>query len=243
LTSPEVLVHDAVGVVGEFGLAVLDDGRVGIGGGHAAVVDLLIAALRFLGALGMLLEPPFELGVAVVQPMFQRADIHHRIHRGVGVDEAGVDEDLAAIDQARLDTLPDDADEEALKGPDAPAGSSFGEHAVVGDLGVDVVAQEPQPVQAERQRFHEFAFGAHVLEHEQEHEFEDDGRRDRGVSVVPVGAFYFIVNEVEVDDLQDTTKDMIFRYFIFNAKTIIKQFRLKCRSTFHHGKILCRIEP
>jgi hypothetical protein len=72
---------------------------------------------------------------------------------------------------------------------------------VVGDLGVDVVVQEPQPVQAERQCFQQFAFGAHVIEHEQEHEFENDRRRDGGVSIVPVRVFYFRIDEVEIDGL------------------------------------------
>ena len=81
--------------------------------------------------------------------MFERAGVHQRVHRGVGLDKACVDEDLLAIDESGLDALPDDAHEETLEDLDAPTSAGFREDAVVGDLGVDVVTQEPEPVQAE----------------------------------------------------------------------------------------------
>ena len=119
----------------------------------SVVADLVVAGLRFVRGLRGLLEPAFELGVAVVQAMFQRAGVDERIQRGVGLDKACVDEDLLAIDESGLDALPDDAHEETLEDLHAPASASFGEDAVVGDLGVDVIVQEPEPVQAEGNAF------------------------------------------------------------------------------------------
>ena len=205
---------------------------------HAAVVDFLIAVLGFVGDVGDLLESPFELGVAVVQPMLERTGVHQRVHRGVGFDEARVDEDLLAIDQPGLHALPDEADEEALEDLNAPAGSGFGEHAVVGNRGIDVVVQEPEPVQAERKGFQQFAFGANVIEHEEEHQLEDHGRGNGGVAILSVGIFDFVVDELEIHGLFDTAKDMIFRDSLFETEAMIEQLRLPLGCTLHHGTIL-----
>src|ERR1035438_5537945 len=73
--------------------------------------------------------------------------------------------------QAGLHALVDRLDEELLKNLAAPTGPGFGEHAVVGNLRIQIKAQEPEEVQPGADLLHQFTLTGDVVEEEQQQQF------------------------------------------------------------------------
>jgi len=73
---------------------------------------------------------------------------------------------------------------ETLKHIHAESASGFGQHAVVGDEFIKVVAQEPTIGEVNVYFTHEPAFGCYAIEIANEHGLEDNYRIDGGLTGV-----------------------------------------------------------
>ena len=63
-----------------------------------------------------------------------------------------------------------------------PTGPGFGEHAVVGNLRIQIKAQQPKEVRLDSDLFHQFALAGDVVEQEQQQRLDDDPRIQREVT-------------------------------------------------------------
>lgn len=213
---------------------------VGVGGAHVGVVDRFVVFRRHrlvqLGGLGG--DGPFvgrdEFGAA----------LDHRVLGGVRVDQAGVHMDFLPVHQPGLDTLLHGAQEDVFKDFLAPAGAGFGEDAVVRRPFVEVVAEEPEVIQALGQPLHQFAFAGHVIEEEQEHELGQDDGIDALVPVVAIETGGFGAHEGEVDDLGDAAQRVVLADAVFEVDPVAEELRLRLVDTHHRpDRIVARPIP
>jgi hypothetical protein len=167
-----------------------DEGSIGIGRREVLPVD---------GGVWMRIEPACELLIHV----------DHRVFRGMGINEAAVRKNPGAVDEARLDTLGDDAFKERAEYLFSPSPSGFRQDTMIRDLRFDGIAQEPEPVEALRERLHQLPLGAYIVEHEQEHELQDHGGRDRDMAGCAVRLFDLLVDKIEVDLFLDPAEEMV----------------------------------
>ena len=94
---------------------------------------------------------------------------------------------------------------------------------MVGDVGVQVVTQEPEPVQALGECVHQLTLGADVVEDEKEHQLEDHRRRNGDVAVAAILVLDLVVDEVEVDNLTNPAQRMVAPDPLFKIQPQEKQ--------------------
>ena len=140
------------------------------------------ASVRPSVALLSLFKPGFKFPVAAPKLVLQRLGVDNGVVRCVGLHQAGVHKDLAPVHQTGLDALENDPLEEVPEYFRSPALPRLGEDAVVRDLRVKVVTQEPDPVQPLRQGGHKFTLGSDIVRNQKEHQFQHYRGRRRDVA-------------------------------------------------------------
>jgi len=228
-------VNCPVGLVAELGFAasLSGDRGIGVGGGK-------VAAVRGGGLGGFyLIESLLEASVTLIEVSLQAVRINDRVIGGVGIDEARVDKELAPVHEPCLHALLHDTFKETLKGIHSPSSPGFTEHAVVGDLAVELVAQKPQPIQALRDGVHELPLRSDIVEDQKKHELEDHWRRHGDVPLEPVGVCHLLVDELEVDCVVDLSEDVILANAFLQGEPGEKELVLQLRLATHHGDNSC----
>ena len=99
---------------------------------------------------------------------------------------SGVDIDRSLAEKTGLAAEPNGMLKELLKHVRAESASGFGEHAMVWDEFIKVVAQEPTIGQVDLYFAHEPTFGCYAIEITDEHALEDDYRVNGGLTSVAV---------------------------------------------------------
>jgi hypothetical protein len=94
----------------------------------------------------------------------------------IGLNHRAVDMEQTAIDQTSSYALVDRLGEESLKYRQTPTDPGFGEHAVVGDLRLQIKTQEPEQVQTGADLLHQFPLTGDVVEEEQQQQLDDHPR-------------------------------------------------------------------
>jgi hypothetical protein len=94
----------------------------------------------------------------------------------IGLNHRAVDMEQTAINQTGSHALVDRLGEESLKYRQTPTDPGLGEHAVVGDLRLQIETQEPEEVQAGTDLLHQFPLTGDVVEEEQQQQLDDHPR-------------------------------------------------------------------
>ena len=135
---------------------------------------------------------------------------------------SGIDVDRSLAEQTGLSADLDGALKEFLKHTHAEPAPSFGQHAVVGDEFIKVVAQEPTISQVNLYFTHEPAFGCYAIEIADEHDLKDNHRIDRGLTGVTVVGLGKGINEREIYGGGYLAKKMILGDKLVKRKLVIK---------------------
>jgi len=168
--------------------------------------------------------------------VLQGLGVYYGVVRCVGLDKAGVDKDLAAVHQPRLDALDHYPLEEVPEHLRTPALTSLGEDAVVGDLRVEVVTQEPEPVQPLRKGGHELALGPDVVKDQKKHQLQYHRGRNRYVAPRPIFVRHFAVDEVKVHPRRDLPERVVPADPLSDAYVGVKEFAAVGPLNTHHGE-------
>jgi len=159
-----------------------------------------------------------------------------RVAGGVGVAQRRVDEEHVALHQSAFFAQLDDSLEEELIDPSPETPASLGQHAVVGQGFVELVAQEPPPGQVQRSLLAKSTLAPNVEEVAKQPELEQDhwvDRRLSGVAVVLLGQTAY---ESEVDHSRESTHDVVGRNRGLQREAQV-ELRLD-RFGPHHGRYL-----
>ena len=100
----------------------------------------------------------------------------------IGLHHRAVNMEQTAIDQTSLHALVDRLDKELLKNVGAPTSPGFGEHAVIGDIRIQIKAQEPEEIEPGADLLHQFTLTGDVVEEEQQQQLDDHPRVQRDVA-------------------------------------------------------------
>jgi len=112
-------------LVRELGFATVDYSCIRVGAGNVAAV-LFFVVTGGVSAFIAFFQARFQFFVILVQLMLQAFSVDYGVVGGIGINQAGIDKDLAAVNQPGLDTLQDNPFEEALKDGSAPFLFGFG---------------------------------------------------------------------------------------------------------------------
>jgi hypothetical protein len=135
---------------------------------------------------------------------------------------SGVDVDWSLAEQTSLTAELNGMLKELLKHIHAESASGFGQHAVVGDEFIKVVAQEPTIGQVNLYFTHEPAFGCYAIEIANEHGLEDNYRIDGGLTGVAVVGLGKRINEREVYGGGYLTKKVILWDKLIERELVIE---------------------
>ena len=135
---------------------------------------------------------------------------------------SGIDVDRSLAEQTRLTAEPNGMLKEPLKHIHAQSASSFGQHAVIGDEFIKVVAQEPTIGQVNLYFTHEPAFGCYAIEIANEHGLEDNYRIDGGLTGVAIVGLGKRINKREVYGSGYLTKKVILRDKLIERELVIE---------------------
>jgi hypothetical protein len=101
---------------------------------------------------------------------------------------------------------------------------------------IQVVPEQPQPIEPLGQSPHEFALAAHVLMKEQKHQLQQNRRSDRGVAVAAVRVRHHRTRERKVDHRTDPAQGMIRSRPALKIDLITKQSLLPLVWSHHDAR-------
>ena len=135
---------------------------------------------------------------------------------------SGIDVDWPLAEQTSLGADLTGALKELLEHTHAEPAPGFGQHAVVGDDFIKVVAQEPTIGHVNLYFAHESAFGCYAVEIANEHGLEDDHRINGGLTSVAVVGLGKRIDEREIYGGGYLTKKMILGDKLIERELVIE---------------------
>jgi hypothetical protein len=145
---------------------------------------------------------------------------------GIGVYHARINMNDLAIDQTGFYTPRKNIVEKPVKYLLTPPSPGLRYDAVVGSSIVKVIAAKPQPVQTQRQLFHQGSFALSVLVDKQEHQLENNSRVYRYVPIDPIEFLNAGTDKGEVNELAYTPKGMVGRHATLKGNPVVEQLWL-----------------
>jgi len=134
----------------------------------------------------------------------------HGVEGGVGLDLGGVDVQLLAPHEARVDALLNDGIEEPAKDLEPVALPDACERRMVGQGLIESVSHIPADAEAISSQAHELSLRAQSLQVQNELELEEDHRVDGGPPVWGVAVLHPVADEGQIEFTLEVTVEVVW---------------------------------
>ena len=122
---------------------------------------------------------------------------------------------------------------EAGKDLRTPALARLAQHAVIGNLIIEPIAQKPHIIQALGDDFHQLPLTADVVVEQQEHHFENDHWVHRFIAVLTVEHGHLLPHKSEIDLLGNPAQGMIAANPPIQIDVVAEQILLRLLMSHH----------